>query len=181
MSEQYLLIEETELNNQLDQRISYLATVNLDREWREKYRLKCILQHVSFIEQGDLSDFDYYKKISSQYNNKIKFNKNRTYYLLVDNNPVVKLSSYANDDENFEISFVTATDYRRKGYATKGVELLTNELFENEKVYSAIILPFVDPSKKIAEKNGYTLNEKEHYVKINNNYKVLNSETSNKR
>lgn len=178
MNEKYLIVKE-DFQNEYSQKISFLAAKNINASWKEAYRKKCIFSKQPFIEQGGLSDFDYYVKINMQnrQNEEIKNIHQGIYYLLVDGIPVTRATIMPKGEGNLDISYVTASSYTGKGYATKMVDILTNKFFEDETIFSAIIVPFVPESIPIAERNGYHLTAENWYQKENPNYKKSNDRT----
>lgn len=152
------------------EKIRYLFHKNIGISY-EGYLLRCKLKNIIPIEQGDLSDFEYFF-ITHPFE---KRKEKEYFYLLVNNNPVTCLKTKEDENGIIEINLETAEQYMRNGYATTAVSLVEQFLFQNPNVRGLKMVDVSDfkQTSKIAIKLGYLyVSEEDFFFKENPNFKL---------
>ena len=155
----------------------YRQFLDIDNfDWKKEMALRLTRQNVNPPLQKEMSDDEYCKFLYLLLKN-IDFD-DEDEYLLVDNNvPVTFIVTTSNGDNTVEISYRTAESYRNKGYATKALQLLEEQLF-NSNVYSIVLSDVSDGkiTSKIAKNNGYDFDEGTNcFFKKNPNFSINQS------
>ena len=150
-------------------RYKFIIAINGEK-WKEKYKIRCKIDGIEPLEQGMLSDYEYFKQTYPDYQNT---ENNTHYFLVVNGEPVTKVVLRKDLLDLVDITFSTPTIYSRKGYATKSVELIEKLLFSKENVRG---LKFIDlfstenATSKIAKKLGFVQVEYNTFIKYNPRY-----------
>ena len=139
-------------------------------KWKEKYRMRCIVNETEPLEQGMLSDYEYCIQTYPNYQNT---EDNIHYFLVVNGEPVTKIVLRKDLLDLVDITFSTPTIYSRKGYATKSVELIEQLLFSKENVRGLKLIDLFstgNATSKIAQKLGFDKIEGNTFIKYNPRY-----------
>ena len=167
MSSYLKQIEETEESYQL----YYSYIKHNDNNWKINLGLSCMALHQTPPKQDNLSDYEYFKQLYQvQKQNELVPTQN--YILVVNGIPVTSVGIMMRHPHIADISYTTATKYRRRGYATQAVSLVEQRLFQNPDILFTTILDISldNISSKIALKLGYTYDEDTNYfIKANPN------------
>lgn len=150
-------------------RYKFIIAINGEK-WKEKYRKRCKLDGIKPLEQGILSDYEYFKQTHPDYQNK---ENNIHYFLVVNGEPVTKVFLRKDLLDLVDITLSTPTIYSRKGYATKSVELIEELLFSKENVKGLKLIDMFlteNATSKIAKKCGFVQIESNTFVKYNLRY-----------
>ncbi len=172
------LFQYDEKRKEESEKIRYLFHKNVGIE-KWKYLLRCKLQNITPVEQGELSDFEYFL-ITNPFRKK---EKSEYFYLLINNNPVTLLKTMEDENGIIELDLSTASKYMGKGYATMAVSLVEPILFQNPNIQGLkmIDLSNYGQTSKIAVKLGYHhVSEGDFFFKENPNFNLRNSDTARK-
>lgn len=143
----------------------YMILLKNGIDWKEAYRRSKVLFGEDIIEQGDMDDFEYYKRI---------FKAKYQYYLIDDEENVVGRAQISSRGDKIDIQYIKIEkDMQHKGYGKKMIDLMEQELFKDSKV-SGICMEDVSQNGEtsaIAIKLGYKVNSKHDIYKPNPNYR----------
>lgn len=150
-------------------RYKFIIAINGEK-WKEKYKIRCKIDGIEPLEQGMLSDYEYFKQTYPDYQNT---ENNTHYFLVVNGEPVTKVVLRKDLLDLVDITFSTPTIYSRKGYATKSVELIEQLLFSKENVRGLKLIDLFstkNATSKIAEKLGFVQERENTFIKYNSRY-----------
>lgn len=156
-------------------RYKFIIAINGEK-WKEKYIIRCKVDGIEPLEQGMLSDYEYFKQTYPDYQNT---ENNTHYFLVVNGEPVTKVVLRKDLLDLVDITFSTPPIYSRKGYATKSVELVEKLLFSEESKENVKGLKLIDlfltgnATSKIAQKLGFVQVENDTFIKYNPKYQQI--------
>lgn len=150
-------------NRDLAIKLDYLICKKNKVDWKQGYNRKCILTGEEPILQGDKTDQEYYGLIYGP-----KFQ----YYLLEGDNVIGRATLSERGDNFVDIQYVLIEEeFKNKGYGTRFVQMLEDEIMKDEQVTGIIIedASHLGQTTKIATKLGYELNEHGQFIKYRPN------------
>ena len=164
--------------NELTDKLRYLFVKNQSENWKRKYTAMCIAKGIKPIEQGTLSDYDFYIKIHPF----VEDSDTIQHYYLIDNDePVTYITLTKDSTDIVDITFTTSAIHQGKGYATKSVELLEQLLLSNPSIRGIKLLDQFSTggaTTKIASKLGFEQSEQDSmcFFKYNLNYQKASTD-----
>ncbi len=158
-------------NQEKNEQLFFSFEKKINPTWKTSYQMSCFLLGLPVPKQGSLSDYDYFKRLR-------RFQKQEEQapsedYLLLEKNHVVSSIHVIMRNQNIaDLSFFTVPSERRKGYATKALALIENELFQNPLLLFTTMIDMTQTgaTTKLALKSGYAFDEEAKlFVKANPN------------
>lgn len=116
---------------EIAQKLDYMICKKNNLDWKRGYLRSCLFFGEKPIEQGSLSDQEYYFLVK----------KPAFEYYLLKNGEVVGRANLSKRAEDFiDIQYVSIEEeYRGKGYGTKFIELLEKEIAKDSSVQGIFI------------------------------------------
>ncbi len=152
-------------------KLLYAFTKKNNTEWKQQFLMSSLLQGLIPLKQGNLSDYEYFKKFHKWLKEHEDF-PSQDYMLMENNIPITSIYIIMRTNNIADISFITDKNHLRKGYATKALTMIEQILFQNTEIMFTTILDLT-PNKitsKIALKSGYFYNEDtKYFIKANPN------------
>ena len=159
-------------NDEKSQQLRYkFVTSTTGEKWKELYKNQCELYNNEPLEQGELDDYEYYKKTHPYTRNNENYIQ---YFLVVNEEPVTMVVLKKDITDLIEITLTTSKRYLRQGYATKSVELIEELMFSKENIRGLKLIDFFsrgNATSKIARKFGFNEIRNGEFIKLNPRYK----------
>lgn len=154
-------------NDEKSLKLEYQFITKINNNWKQNYKIGCILKNQKPLLQSNLSDFEYFK-LTRQKDTKVQ-----KYMLIKNNKPVCSIDAIYHNADIVNLVFVTLPEYRHLGYATMAVKMLEAKLFTTSIKFLTITdITQKRISTKIAIKLGYIYNEEQGvFIKPNPNIK----------
>jgi len=149
-------------NRELAIKLDYMLCIKNKIDWKRAYVRMCILDGKTPIPQGEKSDEEYYKLVSSP----------RFQYYLLNGEDVVGRAVLSERGENWiDIQYISIEkEFRSQGYGTKFFQMLENYIFQNDQIEGIFVedKSSFGQTTKIAKKLGYEENEYGQFIKYKN-------------
>lgn len=145
----------------------------LDPEWKKAYKVGCIIRNIPPIIQGELSDFEYYKKTKKE-TPKPTF-KDAEYVILDGLTPIGTIYVIFPTPQIADITCVILPEFQNKGYAYAATTIIENILFTKQGISFTTIhdMTATKVSSHIAKKLGYIYNPaQDNFIKPNPNLDI---------
>lgn len=144
-------------------KLDYLVCKKNKIDWKQGYNRRCILTGEEPLLQSSKTDQEYYELV-----NKPKFQ----YYLLEESNVIGRATLSKRGNNFIDIQYVLIEkEFRNKGYGTKFLQMLEDEIMNDEQITGIIIedASSLGQTSSIATKLGYELNENGQFIKYRHN------------
>lgn len=146
----------------------------LDPEWKKAYKVGCIIRNIPPIIQGELSDFEYYKRIKKEPTQKPKF-KDAEYIILNGITPLGTIYVIFPTLGIADLTCVILPEFQNQGYACAATTIIENILFRKHGISFTTIhdMTATKVSSHIAKKLGYIYNpSQDNFIKPNPNLDI---------